>query len=193
MTTFGGSVFWTFLFGYQKYHFWYPQNANFGRFGGIRNGTSSARIKKVQKKDPPKCGHPYETLGQVLEIGKYFWATLLFLMFFPCIFPCKLTLRFSQERVLKWKSWRKQTSLKIQFYSINCLKQHKNPKQLHMTRSTVYTVWGFENLVSERVFTFIFVNQQSHEFVSNIGNNHCYLVGVVIWKAKLVIYCQLSI
>ena len=31
--------------------------AKFGRFGGIRNGTSSARIKKVQKTDPPKCGH----------------------------------------------------------------------------------------------------------------------------------------
>ena len=57
-------------------------------------------------------------------------------MFFPCIFPCKLTLRFSQERVLKLKSWRKQTSLKIQFYSNNCLKQDKNPKKLHMTRST---------------------------------------------------------
>ena len=56
-------------------------------------------------------------------------------MFFPCIFPCKLTLRFSQERVLKLKSWRKQTSLKIQFYSNNCLKQDKNPKKLHMTRS----------------------------------------------------------
>ena len=56
-------------------------------------------------------------------------------MFFPCIFPCKLTLWFSQERVLKWKSWRKQTSLKIQFYSYNCLKQHKNPKKVHMTRS----------------------------------------------------------
>ena len=58
-------------------------------------------------------------------------------MFFPCIFPCKLTLRFSQERVLKLKSWRKQTSLKIQFYYINRLKQHKNPKKLHMTRSNV--------------------------------------------------------
>ena len=56
-------------------------------------------------------------------------------MFFPCIFPCKLTLRFSQERVLKLKSWRKQTSLKIQFYYINRLKQHKNPKKVHMTRS----------------------------------------------------------
>ena len=31
-------------------------------------------------------------------------STLLFLMFFPCIFPCKLTLRFIQERVLKLKN-----------------------------------------------------------------------------------------
>ena len=49
-------------------------------------------------------------------------------MFFPCIFPCKLTLRFSQEQVPKLKSWRKQTSLKIQFYSINCLPAWNNIK-----------------------------------------------------------------
>ena len=66
-------------------------------------------------------------------------------MALPCIFPCKLTLRFSQERVLKLKSWRKQTSLKIQFYSNNCLKQDKNPKKLHMTRSIDHTRFRFQN------------------------------------------------
>ena len=31
--------------------------ANFGRFGAISNGVSGARINKVQKIDPPKCGY----------------------------------------------------------------------------------------------------------------------------------------
>ena len=84
-------------------------------------------------------------------------------MFFPCIFPCKLTLRFSQERVLKLKSWRKQTSLKIQFYSNNCLKQDKNPKKLHMTRSNTH--WLFENSMR---FQWSCIKMEIHRCISGL-------------------------
>ena len=91
-------------------------------------------------------------------------------MFFPCIFPCKLTLRFSQERVLKLKSWRKQTSLKIQFYSINCLKQHKNPKKLHIPKTVFF--WSSNFTVLLKHFS---VNLKSKAFV-RILDGGCFIL-----------------
>ena len=62
-------------------------------FGSIRNGTSGALIKKVQKTDPPKFGY-FKGLGHSKVFGLLFYVS-------SCSFPCKLKLRFSQERVLK--------------------------------------------------------------------------------------------
>ena len=58
-------------------------------FEGIRNGTSGTRIKKVQKTDPPNVAilRPYETLGQVSEIGNYFLGYFIIFDVFPMYFP----------------------------------------------------------------------------------------------------------
>ena len=72
----------------QNWYFWYPN-------------------KKTSENRPPQMWPIYchmKLQVRFRKLGNIFWATLLFLMFFPCILPCKLTLRFSQERVLKQKS-----------------------------------------------------------------------------------------
>ena len=57
----GGSVFWNFLIRAPEMPFLVPlkwlklaKMTSFSHFGGTKNGTSGARIKKFQKTDPPK-------------------------------------------------------------------------------------------------------------------------------------------
>ena len=61
--------------------------------------------------------------------------------------------------MLKLKNWRKQTSLKIQFYSIDCLKQHQNPKKLHMTRSNVQCTGDQWRTNSTSTWVYYFIRQ----------------------------------
>ena len=52
--------------------------------------AKSHRIKKVQKTDPPPNVAillPYETLGQVSEIGNYFLGYFIIFYVFPMYFP----------------------------------------------------------------------------------------------------------
>ena len=82
MAAFGGVCFLDFFIRVPEVPVLIPQNANFGRFGGIRNGTSGTRIKKVQTPNVAIL-RPYETLGQVSEIRNYFFGYFIIFHVFP--------------------------------------------------------------------------------------------------------------